>query len=307
MSSTAVAASLTGFSVRLIVNPLDVIKVRWQLQVEAISRDESAQRKLNKGFQSKYQSWGQTLSCLLKEEGLKAFWKGHLSGQMLTITFNAIQFSAYKHLTSLADNGDFVSKTLANQFVVGGISGSLATIGAMPLDVLRTRLVSQGIKKVYSSIPNAVNQIGKTEGLLGFYRGLYPALLQTFPAGGMTFGFYHVFNKSIKSTANIDDNTANMTAGFLSGLLVKCIVHPLDVLKKRLMIQGFGEARKDFGRFVEYRGVTDCAWKMLREEGLNSFFKGISPNLVKGGVSTALTFGFFELYCKYLKNETDLK
>merc|ERR1712226_1379415 len=65
LSATATAGALTGFSVRLIVNPLDVIKIRWQLQVEPISGSFSFQ---NYG---KYNSWSQTIRSIVAEEGIK--------------------------------------------------------------------------------------------------------------------------------------------------------------------------------------------------------------------------------------------
>ena len=48
---------------------------------------------------------------------------------------------------------------------------------------------------------------------------------------------------------------------------------------------------------VNLRAVT-----MFREEDVGGLFKVASPNLVMGAISTALTFGFFELYCKMLKD-----
>ena len=132
------------------------------------------------------------------------------------------------------------SKNLSvNQFLLGGVSGSLATITALPLDVLRTRLVSQSVKSYYKSLPDAVFKIYKNDGIPGFFRGTVPAVVQTFPASGLTFAWYNVFKSALKTTPGIEENVASVVAGFCSGLLVKLIVHPLDVFKKRLMIQGF--------------------------------------------------------------------
>ena len=63
LSATAAAGALTGFSVRLVVNPLDVIKIRWQLQVEPISGSSD--------IAGKYRTWSQTLKSIVGEEGAR--------------------------------------------------------------------------------------------------------------------------------------------------------------------------------------------------------------------------------------------
>ena len=68
------------------------------------------------------------------------------------------------------------------------------------------------------------------------------------------------------------------------------------------MIQGFGEARQDFGKFVQYSGMMDCARTMVRTEGFLSVYKGLGPNIVKGALSTGLQFGFFEFYLKIMND-----
>ena len=64
LSKTASAGALTGFSVRLFVNPLDVIKIRWQLQIEPISSKIGIEH-------GKYKSWSQTVRSIVKEEGVR--------------------------------------------------------------------------------------------------------------------------------------------------------------------------------------------------------------------------------------------
>ena len=237
VSSAAIAGALTGCSVRLLVNPFDVIKIRWQLQAEIISTNQNRQMLANRGYNSKYQSWLQTCRNILNEEGVKSFWKGHLSGQALTIVYNSVQFSTYKFLTQKLKDLNYSKDNFLLQFAIGGFSGSVATVAALPLDVIRTRMVSQGAKPFYSSIPDAILKIHKADGAIGFYRGTVPAVVQTFPAAGLTFGFYKMFHTALRQFPIIEENVVNVASGFFSGLLVKVFVHPLDVFKKRLMIQ----------------------------------------------------------------------
>lgn len=60
---------------RFLCHPLDVLKIRFQLQVEPISRYSAA---------SKYRTVSQTFSCIVREESPAALWKGHVSAQILS-------------------------------------------------------------------------------------------------------------------------------------------------------------------------------------------------------------------------------
>ncbi len=63
------------------------------MQHEAISKKSS---------NSKYTSLFQTFLTIYKEEGLFGLWKGHLSGQFLSVAFVTTQFFWFQNLTKLA-------------------------------------------------------------------------------------------------------------------------------------------------------------------------------------------------------------
>lgn len=57
----AVAGGLAGATARLVVGPLDVVKIRMQVQLEPVTT----------GFNSKYTGLRQALCSIFKEEGVK--------------------------------------------------------------------------------------------------------------------------------------------------------------------------------------------------------------------------------------------
>jgi len=68
----AVAGSLSGMVARFIIGPLDVIKIRFQVQLEPIRNAQSAAAKqAAKQAASKYTGLGQALVTILKEEGVQ--------------------------------------------------------------------------------------------------------------------------------------------------------------------------------------------------------------------------------------------
>ncbi|XP_023569936.1 mitochondrial thiamine pyrophosphate carrier isoform X2 [Octodon degus] len=83
----AVAGSVSGLVTRVLISPLDVIKIRFQLQIEHLSRSDP---------NAKYHGILQAGKRILQEEGPAAFWKGHIPAQLLSIGYGAVQ--VYKTL-----------------------------------------------------------------------------------------------------------------------------------------------------------------------------------------------------------------
>lgn len=102
---------------------------------------------------SKYRSIGQCAATILREEGLFAFWKGHLTGQMLSFAFIGTQLFWFNEFTRLStklykDSLESERNKVITHFASGGAAAVLCVLTVHPMDVVRTRLVSQGEPKV---------------------------------------------------------------------------------------------------------------------------------------------------------------
>ena len=142
----ALAGATSGVVTRLLLQPLDVVKIRLQIQVE------STDKKITTGPTNKYRGLFQSLNRIAKEEGIKALWKGHIPAQLLSITYGCVQFTSFEALTKLAWNiishEKYTELKPVTHFICGGLSGCCSSVLVQPIDVLRTRLVAQGEPKV---------------------------------------------------------------------------------------------------------------------------------------------------------------
>ncbi|XP_057324317.1 mitochondrial thiamine pyrophosphate carrier-like isoform X1 [Microplitis mediator] len=290
----AVAGAISGFMTRLICQPLDVIKIRFQLQVEPISRRHV----------SKYQSLFQATSTIIHEEGLLALWKGHVPAQFLSITYGMAQFYSYHKLMELMTNTRISNWQFSMNFIAGATAGSIATIASFPFDIARTRLVAQSSNhKIYTGLFNCYATILKTESVRTLFRGLSLTLLQIAPHTGLQFLFYNISKKLYKRLKPDTDITAtnSLVSGSIAGLLSKTAIYPMDLARKRLQIQGFEHGRVGFGKFFQCGGLIDCFVRIVKEEGVLGLFKGLLPSQVKATATSSLHFTFYEQALQLLR------
>ncbi|XP_019958381.1 mitochondrial thiamine pyrophosphate carrier [Paralichthys olivaceus] len=293
----ALAGSAAGMVTRALISPLDVIKIRFQLQIERVS----SQRP-----EGKYRGLFQASRCIHSEEGLSAFWKGHIPAQLLSICFGAVQFASFELLTEAVHKSTpYDSQTAGVHFVCGGLAACSATVVCQPLDILRTRFAAQGEPKVYRNMRQAVSTMCRSEGYLTFYRGLSPTLMAVFPYAGLQFFFYNVFKNLLApppKSGNSGGSLRSLVSGSGAGMISKAITYPFDLFKKRLQVGGFEAARVHFGQVRSYRGLVDCMVQIAKEEGVRGFFKGLSPSLVKAALSTGFTFFWYEMFLNVMQD-----
>lgn len=300
------AGGISGAVTRVLIQPLDVLKIRFQLQVEPLSRAVSS---------AKYHGVVQAFRTIRQEEGIIALWKGHTPAQILSVLFGVVQFTAFEYLTKHAHTSLPSTMTTGKgkpvyHFFCGGVSGCAATIVSQPMDVIRTRLVAQGEPKIYTSTSHAIRLMYKEAGLRTFYKGLLPTLLQLFPHAGFQFSFYTLFTSTWeyampRGTVISDSKGAKAAVcGCLSGLCSKTAVYPLDMVKKRLQVQGFEQARVAFGRVQRYDGLRHCIVSVVKQEGVLGLYKGLSPSLLKAMATVGLIFTTYELCCDWLRKSS---
>ncbi|XP_026820795.1 mitochondrial thiamine pyrophosphate carrier-like [Rhopalosiphum maidis] len=300
LHSTAGACS--GAFTRLVCQPLDVLKIRFQLQVEPLSKNSN---------NSKYKSIHQSISLIYKEEGFKALWKGLLPGQFLSTTYGLTQFLVFqKTLALLSTTEKELNQTSSVHFLCGVTSATAATLMSYPFDVVRTRLVAQKSNQVYANMRSVAISMFRMEGVSAYYRGFFPTIMQNALQGGFLFMFYNTFSKlsstNTSTNTTVHDDRINsvkqFSSGFLAGVSAKTIVYPLDVIKKRLQLQDFVHSREDFGKKFMCNGLLDCIYVTIKEESFNGLFKGLSPSLIKAGFTTALHLTFYEQTLKLLQS-----
>ncbi|XP_065158059.1 mitochondrial 2-oxodicarboxylate carrier [Atheta coriaria] len=90
-----------------------------------------------------------------------------------------------------------------------------------------------------------------------------------------------------------------IASGGSAGFVEICIMHPLDLVKTRLQLQGVPRHQVIKKDMTSYSGIIDCFRKMYVTEGPTSFWKGILPPIIAETPKRAIKFCSFEQYKQF--------
>ena len=256
------AGGIAGVVEALTCHPLDTIKVNMQLR---------RGQRINP-FRA--------IVLIFKNDGLLGFYRG-LGAVVIGISPKmAIRFSSFegskKKLLSHMKNDT------TRNFSAGLIAGTIESLLVVnPMELIKIRLQSD------KSLPNvfqATIKIFSEEGILGFYRGILLTISRQAINQAVNFSVYH----RIKSLLQERDQQAELASykhfliGAFSGSIGPISNAPIDTLKTR--IQASKEQISIFG----------LAKQIYINEGFLSFFKGITPRLLRIAPGQAVTFMMYE-------------
>ena len=179
-------------------------------------------------------------------------------------------------------------------FFSGAFAGAVATTLTYPLDLIRTRFAAQGKSRVYTSFRSSFAHIARTEGIQGFFQGLGAGVGQIVPYMGVFFTVYESIRPKIIEL-QLPFGSGDATAGVLASIIAKTGVFPLDLIRKRLQIQG--PLREQFagGLVPAYgKGVFKTGSEVLKREGWRGLYRGLGISLIKAAPASAVTMWTYE-------------
>lgn len=291
------AGGIAGLVSRFVVAPLDVVKIRLQLQPYSLPDQVVALRN-----GPAYRGAFATLKHILKHEGLTGLWKGNVPAELLYVCYGAVQFTAYRSTTVFLRTA-FPSRLpdAAESFIAGAASGAAATSVTYPLDLLRTRFAAQGQHRVYRSLRSAIWDIKRDEGWRGFFRGIGPGLAQIMPFMGIFFVTYESLRSSLEGL-HMPWGSGDATAGMCASVISKTAVFPLDLVRKRIQVQGPARSQYVYGNIPEYSTARGAIKTILRTEGFRGLYKGLTISLLKSAPASAVTLWTYEQSLKVMLN-----
>lgn len=151
-----------------------------------------------------------------------------------------------------------------------------------PLDLAKVRL--QTASKPGQSLTSMVYQIIRNEGFFKIYSGLTASLLRQATYSTVRFGAYEYMKESYQEKNNKMPSTlVLLPMSMLSGALGGLVGNPSDVVNIRMQ----NDSTLPVEQRRNYRNAFQGIYRITREEGISSLFRGLTPNLVRGVLMTA--------------------
>lgn len=271
------AGSLSASFSSVLLQPLDLVKTRLQLRNSEGTRAFAKKRGLFK-----------YMTYIAETESIRGLWRGTAAAIVRSVPGVGLYFST---LHSLKISTGIEKPSPAEALVLGFVSRCIAGAVLLPATVIKTRFES-GLYP-YRSLSHAARSIYVTEGIRGLYSGLLPTLARDAPYAGLYLLFYTHF-KSVTYANFIPPDSefrdfANFACGVTAGLSASLVTQPADVLKTRM--------QSDPSKFPN---VSCAVIDIYRNEGLQAYFNGLIPRLLRRTLMSALAWTFYERLSQHL-------
>eukprot|EP00884_Botryococcus_braunii_P010077 jgi/Botrbrau1/19070/Bobra.0785s0001.1 len=325
----AVAGCVAGLSTVLVLQPLDVVKTRLQVQ-DGI-----------RGTLPAYKGTRHALKTILREEGWRALYAG-LSPALLGAGLSwGIYFAAYNSAKKRWQRWQQTSQLPPHLHLLSATeAGCIVCCITNPVWVIKTRLQLQrrglpaaaGVARhlarparkwagnagalhsaPYRGFADAVKQILKEEGVGGFYRGLLPSLLLV-SHGAIQFTVYEEMKRLVarislppprgqerigrgpSERGQPPENNGGLSLSpatiSLMGAASKLCASLVTYPSQ--VVRARVQQRQYAKRPVRYTSGWLTLRTILRREGVGGLYKGLLPNMLRVMPQSALTFVVYE-------------
>ncbi|KDQ63115.1 hypothetical protein JAAARDRAFT_168598 [Jaapia argillacea MUCL 33604] len=179
-----IAGGTAGGCQVIFTNPLEIVKIRLQIQGEAAKAEGAVPRGA---------------AHIVRQLGLFGLYKGAGACLLRDIPFSAIYFPAYWHLKKDVFHEGYNGKQLSfmETLSAAAIAGMPAAYFTTPADVVKTRLQAEAKAghTVYKGMADAFAVIYREEGFKAFFKGGPARILRSSPQFGFTLLAYEYFHK----------------------------------------------------------------------------------------------------------------
>jgi len=242
-----------------VIHPIDLIKVRLQIS------PEGGIVSIAKG--------------IIAQDGVKGLYSGLSASLTRQATYGTARIGLHSYFSDeLKKNNGGGAIPWWQTFISSFCSGAIASSIGNPFDVCLVRMQSDSSKPVaerfnYTGVGNAITRVVNEEGFAALYRGYPPTLLRAISMNVGMMGTYDIaknFFFTVFSEEPKDKVTVNLFSAATAGGACAVLSLPFDMMKTRLQ-----NMQPDKNGVMPYAGVADCATKILKNEGVFRFWRGL--------------------------------
>jgi solute carrier family 25 oxoglutarate transporter 11 len=267
-----VNGGLAGMTATIVIQPVDMVKVRLQLAGEGA---RTGPKPSALGITKEIIASGKALDLYT---GLSA----GLLRQAVYTTARLGFFDTFIKKLNVRAEEQKRKVTFAERAAAGLSAGGIAAMIGNPADLALVRMQSDGLKPPearanYRSVFDALVRIPKQEGLAALWAGALPTVIRAMALNMGQLTFFAESKAQLKQHTSLSAQNQTFAASAIAGFFASFLSLPFDFVKTRLQKQQKDPAT---GK-VPYKGVLDCARKVVQEEGWLRFYRGFGTYYVR--------------------------
>ncbi|KAK8474307.1 hypothetical protein V6N13_145315 [Hibiscus sabdariffa] len=296
-------------------HPLDLIKVRMQLQGEshvpnpalqtlrpALSFQTSSAIHIPPPTPPRVGPIATGIK-IFRTEGIAALFSGVSATVLRQTLYSTTRMGLYDILKQKWTDQETKTMPLSRKITAGLIAGGIGAAVGNPADVAMVRMQADGRLPVsqrrnYTSVVDAITRMSKQEGVTSLWRGSSLTVNRAMLVTASQLASYDQIKETILGNGWMRDGLGtHVAASFSAGFVAAVASNPVDVIKTRVM-----NMKVEAGQKPPYAGALDCAMKTVKAEGPMALYKGFIPTISRQGPFTVVLFVTLEQVRKLLKD-----
>nr|XP_023888798.1 folate transporter 1, chloroplastic isoform X1 [Quercus suber]POE65748.1 folate transporter 1, chloroplastic [Quercus suber] len=294
----ATAGAAAGFATVAAMHPLDVVRTRFQVNDGRLSTLPS------------YKNTAHAIFTIARLEGLRGLYAGFNPAVIGSTVSWGLYFFFYDRAKQRHSKNKEGKLSAGLHLASAAEAGALVCLCTNPIWLVKTRLQLQTPlhqTQPYSGLYDALRTIMREEGWSALYRGIIPGLFLQVSHGAIQFTAYEELRKGIidfkskdrKKDSESDDKLLNSVdyavLGASSKIAAVLLTYPFQVVRARL------QQRPSSDGIPRYMDSWHVVKETARFEGVQGFYNGITPNLLKNVPAASITFIVYENVLNLLK------
>ncbi|KAJ3018020.1 ADP/ATP carrier protein aac3 [Thoreauomyces humboldtii] len=192
-------------------------------------------------------------------------------------------------------------KTFLTDFLMGGVTASVAKTAAAPIERVKLLLQNQDellksgrLGTRYTGIGDCFTRVVREEGTAALWRGNGTNVLRYFPTQALNFAFKDYFKAmfAVKKEGNYGKwLAANLASGAMAGASSSLFVYSLDYARTRL---GSDAKSAKAGGQRQFTGLIDVYRKTLATDGIPGLYRGFTISIAGIIIYRGLYFGLYD-------------
>ncbi|KAJ3589924.1 hypothetical protein NHX12_010764 [Muraenolepis orangiensis] len=284
----------------LFTNPLEVVKIRMQLQGELRSKGS---------YPVHYRNVFHAFYTIGRVEGLAGLQRGLAPGLVYQFVMNGIRLGSYGVIESCGYTRTNGRVSTFKSILAGSAAGVAGGVAGSPIYLVKTHLQSQATSSIavghqyqHRSMVHAIASICREHGFRGLWRGSFAAVPRTGVGSGAQLSSFSAIKELVVDLQVFSQDSwlVSLSAGMVTSVVVVFAMTPFDVVSTRL----YNQPVDHLGTGQLYRGYVDCFSRTMRTEGLKGLYKGLGASYFRLGPHTILSLFFWDELRKLYQNHT---